>query len=67
MVPKNWTSASRAIPAITLIAFTAGIVWIFIYFGSEGLGPISTWGGYNAIAGISLVVTGGMISTRWRE
>lgn len=43
-----------------------GLVWIIVYYISEGLLPIVTVGGWNIVVGFGLAMIGFVMTTRWR-
>ncbi|MET1034845.1 MAG: cell division protein CrgA [Arthrobacter sp.] len=43
-----------------------GLLWILVYYISQGLLPIVVAGGWNIVIGFGLAMVGFVMTTRWR-
>ena len=43
-----------------------GLLWIIVYYISQGLLPIVVAGGWNIVIGFGLAMVGFVMTTRWR-
>ncbi|MGJ9403593.1 cell division protein CrgA [Arthrobacter sp. KK5.5] len=43
-----------------------GLLWIIVYYISEGLLPIVVAGGWNIVIGFGFAMVGFVMTTRWR-
>jgi hypothetical protein len=43
-----------------------GLLWIIIYYISEGTLPVRSWEGLNIVAGFGIAIIGFLMTTRWR-
>lgn len=46
--------------------FIVGLVWIVVYYLTEGKYPISAIGAWNLVVGFGIIMAGFGMSTRWR-
>jgi hypothetical protein len=44
-----------------------GLLWIIIFYISEGTLPVAAWGSGNIIAGFGIAIIGFLMTTRWRS
>ncbi|GER22952.1 cell division protein CrgA [Zafaria cholistanensis] len=43
-----------------------GLLWIMVYYISQGVLPLVTAGGWNIVIGFGLAMVGFFMTTRWR-
>ncbi len=43
-----------------------GLLWIIVYYISEGTLPVRSWEGLNIVAGFGIAIVGFLMTTRWR-
>ncbi len=43
-----------------------GLLWIIVYYISEGTMPVRPWEGLNIVAGFGIAIVGFLMTTRWR-
>lgn len=43
-----------------------GLIWIIVYYVSEGRFPVPTVGSWNIMIGFGIAIVGFLMTTRWR-
>ncbi|MBW3084215.1 Cell division protein CrgA [Austwickia sp. TVS 96-490-7B] len=51
---------------VMLTLMLAGLLWIVVYYLSQGQYPVRSWGNWNLGAGSGLVMAGFLMTTNWR-
>jgi Cell division protein CrgA len=67
--PKRSTKAKVSPPWLVptmLGCLIVGLVWIVIYYVSQQSLPIGPLGGWNLLVGFAFLISGVVLSTRWR-
>jgi Cell division protein CrgA len=49
-----------------LAALIVGLIWIVVFYVSQEKWPVSALGPWNLVIGFALLVSGVVLSTRWR-
>ena len=44
-----------------------GLLWIIVFYISEGRLPIPDWQSWNIVAGFGIAIVGFLMTTRWRS
>ena len=52
--------------AIMFGLMIAGLLWICLYYISQGSLPIQALGGWNIVVGFGIAIIGFLMTTRWR-
>lgn len=53
--------------AVMFGSMLLGLLWICVYYLTQGLFPILQLGGWNILIGFGLVLVGFLMMSRWRE
>ncbi len=43
-----------------------GILWVVVYYVTQGQYPVESWGYYNVAAGMGFLLAGFFVATRWQ-
>nr|WP_306428220.1 cell division protein CrgA [Brevibacterium sp. 68QC2CO] len=49
-----------------LSVFAIGLLWLIVFYISQGAWPVEAWGNWNLLAGFGIIVVGLGMTTRWR-
>jgi hypothetical protein len=44
-----------------------GLLWIIVFYISEGRLPVPAWESWNIVAGFGIAIVGFLMTTRWRS
>lgn len=67
---KSWTEGIPLSPSwwaptfVTLLLL--GLVWLMVYYISQGVYPIPGWEWWNMLAGIGIMMVGFLMTLSWR-
>ncbi|WP_462418751.1 cell division protein CrgA [Kytococcus sp. Marseille-QA3725] len=51
----------------TMVALMViGILWVVVYYVTQGEYPVAAWGYYNVAAGMGFLLAGFLLATRWQ-
>ena len=56
---------------LTLLSFQVGlmvlgVLWVVVYYVTQGRYPVEAWGYYNVAAGMGFLLAGFLVATRWQ-
>ena len=63
--PKKRVSPSWVAP-LMVGCFLVGLVWLILFYVTNGSLPVSAFGNWNLVIGFAFIVGGFGISTQWR-
>ena len=43
-----------------------GVLWVVVYYVTQGEYPVGAWGYYNVAAGMGFLLAGFLVATRWQ-
>jgi hypothetical protein len=64
--PKNLGPSPTWVAPLMLGLFLFGLIWIVIYYVSNGDYPIDAFDNYNLLVGFGFITGGFITSTQWR-
>lgn len=65
--PRKKGPSPRWLPPLMLAMFGLGVLWLVVYYISEGDMPVAgALGDWNLIVGFGFIIVGFMLSTQWR-
>jgi hypothetical protein len=44
-----------------------GLLWIIVFYISQGQFPVPDWESWNIVAGFGIAIVGFLMTTRWRS
>ena len=65
--PKRKGPSPRWLAPLMLVLFGLGILWLVVYYLSEGDMPVAgDLGAWNLLVGFGFIILGFILSTQWR-
>ena len=65
--PRKLGPSPRWLAPLMLVMFGLGVLWLVVYYISEGDMPVAgALGDWNLIVGFGFIIVGFMLSTQWR-
>lgn len=64
--PKNLGPSAPWVAPLMLGLFLFGLIWIVVYYVSNGDYPIDAFDNYNLLVGFGFITGGFITSTQWR-
>lgn len=58
--------SSRWLPISAVVLLVAGVVWLVVYYLSQGVYPVKTFDAWNLAVGFAMLVAALGVLTRWR-
>ena len=65
--PRKKGPSPRWLAPLMLVMFGLGILWLVVYYLSEGVMPVAgALGAWNLLVGFGFIIVGFVLSTQWR-